>query len=221
MQWAVPEELGVPPDELRLRIDFHHQAVVMTSFEGETASSKVVSALDIAHCLAGELSFHSGLLPEGTLWWRNTKSGPVVALYAEPKIRKLALQEDIDKPALRFEVPLPGLLFLCRPATPPWVYAVKRKPRKETDIVYHAPLANLFNNGRSCAGTHRYPVNVKDIEKSFFISFFTATADLKNRSKMFPGNIIHLWEFLNGKKRYPKDDLIQLATIRDLMEMEM
>ena len=219
--WAVPDELGIPPDPLRLRLDFHHQAVVMTSFEGETVSSKVVSAMDIAHSLAGELSFGSGLLPDKTLWWQNTKSGPVVAIYSEPQVRQLALQVNIKKPPRRFKVPMPGLIFLCRPASPPWVYAVKRKPTKETDIVYHAPLANVFNNGRSCPGSHRYPVRVGDIVQSFFMSFFSQTADLRNRSKKFPQDVIHLWEFMDEKKKYPMDDLVQLGTVRDLMYMVM
>lgn len=218
-EWAIPEELGIPPDPLRLRLDFHHQAVVMTSFETETVTSKVVSAMDIAHSLAGELSFSSGLLPDKTLWWQNTRGGPVIAIYVEPQVRQLALQLDIKKPAKRFKAPMPGLIFLCRPATPPWVFAVKKKPTKETDIVFKAPLANLFNNGRSCPGTHTYPVRVGDIVHSFFVSFFTATADLRNRSKMFPENVVHLWEFLDGKKKYPKDDLIRQCTIRDLMNM--
>jgi hypothetical protein len=204
-----------------LRLDFHHQAVVMTSFEGETVDSKVVSAMDIAHALAGELSFGSGLLPTNTLWWQNTKSGPVVAIYVEPQVRILSLQDNINKPLRRFKVPMPGLIFLCRPAAPPWVYAVKRKPTKEKDAVFHAPLANLFNNGRSCPGSHKFPVRVADIPQSFFISFFSATADLRNRSKKFPGSVIHLWEFLDGKRRYPMDDLVQIGTVHDLMYMEM
>ena len=217
--WAVPAELGIPPDPLRLRLDFHHQAVVMTSFEGETVSSKVVSAMDIAHSLAGELSFGSGLLPDKTLWWQNTRSGPVVAIYVEPQVRQLALQKDIRKPPKRFKVPMPGLIFLCRPASPPWVYAVKRKPTKEKDIVYAAPLANVFNNGRTCAGTHKFPTRLGATVQSFFVSFFSETADLRNRSKMFPENVIHLWEFLDGKKRYPRDDMVKQGTIRDLLNM--
>jgi len=218
-KWAVPAELGIPPDPLRLRVDFHHQAVMMTYFEGATVESKVVSALDIAHALAGELSYGSGLLPDKTLWWLNTRSGPVVALYVEPQIRQLALQRDINKPPRRFKIPLPGMIFLCRPATAPWVYAVKRKPTKETDAVYHAPLANVFNNGRSCPGSHKFPDRVADVVQSFFISFFSETADLRKRSKKFPENIIHLWEFLDGKKQYPMDDLVQVGTVRDLLNM--
>ncbi|MCK4265910.1 MAG: hypothetical protein KAX31_01420 [Thermoplasmata archaeon] len=193
----------------------------MTYFEGETVTSKEVDAMDIAHSLAAELSFGSGLLPDRALWWLNTRSGPVVAIYVEPQVRQVALQEDISKPPRRFKIPLPGLIFLCRPGSPPWVYAVKRKPTKETDIVYKAPLANIFANGRNCPGTHKFPARVGDVVQSFFISFFTATADLRNRSVKFPGNVIHLWEFLDGKKKYPMDDLVRHGTIFDLLNMGM
>jgi len=219
--WAVPEELGIPPDPLRLRLDFHHQAVEMTFFEGETVTSKTVSAMDVAHALASELSFGSGLLPMDCLWWRNTRGGPVVALYVKPHIRKLALQTDIKKAPKRYTVPMPGLIFLCRAGVPPWVFAVKNKPKKETDIVYRAPLANVHADGRSCAGSHKYPVQLDKMVESFFISFFSATADLRNRSNQFPENVLHLWEFLNGKKKYPLADLVNHGYIMDLMNMEL
>lgn len=220
-KWAVPEELGIPPDELRLRLDFYHQAIEMTFFEDENVTTKVVSAMDVAHALAGELSFGSGLLPPNALWWRSTRSGTVVAIYEAPRIRILALQTDIKKPPKRYKVPLPGLIFICQPGTPPWVYAVKRKPTKETDNIYAAPVANLFANGRSCPGSHKYPNRVADMVESFFTSFFSPTADLHNRSVKFPQNILHLWEFLDKKKTFPKDDLVKLGTVRDLMNMEM
>lgn len=218
-KWAIPDELGVPADPLRLRLDFHHQAVVMTLFEEEISSTRVVSAFDIAHALAKELSFGTGLLPSNTLWWVNTKEGPVTALYIEPRIRTLALQEAALSAPRRFTIPLPGFIFICTPGKAPWVYAVKKKPTTEKDLVYKAPLSNIHENGKSCPGDHRYPTRVQEIPESFFISFFTATDDLKNRSKMFPGNITHLWEHLDKKKRFPKDDLVRHGTVRDLMDM--
>ena len=145
----------------------------------------------------------------------------MVAIYIEPQVRKLALQEDISKPPRRYRVPMPGLIFLCRPAAPPWVFAVKSKPKKVSDIVYRAPLANIHANGRSCAGTHKYPTRLEDMVESFFRSFFSATADLRNRSKQFPENVIHLWEFLNGRRKYPLPDLVNHGTISDLLNMEM
>ena len=39
--WAVPSELAIPPDPLRCRLDFHHQATVLTLFSGETAQRKI------------------------------------------------------------------------------------------------------------------------------------------------------------------------------------
>ncbi len=220
-QWAIPEELKVPPDPLRCRLDFHHQAVVMTLFEGEAVETRIVSAMDVAQALASDLSFGTGLLPPGTIWWQNTRAGPVFALYVEPKVRRLALQEVANKPPRRFKIPLPGLIFLCSPGRPPWVYAVKKKPTKETDIVYRAPLCNLHPNGRSCPGNHKYPTRVADIVESFFVSFFSPTADLRNRSQMFPNNVVLLWEFLDKKKAFPMDDLVKHGMVKDLMTMEM
>ncbi len=219
-EWAIPPELGVPVDPLRCRLDFHHQAVVMTVFEGETANTKIVSAMDVAHSLATDLSFGSGLLPPNTLWWQNTRGGPVFALYVEPKVRKVALLEAVDQTPRRFTIPLPGLIFLCSPGQAPWVYAVKSRPTKETNIVYSAPLCNIFDNGRSCAGTHKYPTRVADIPHSFFISFFSPTGDRRNRSQRFPENVVQLWEFLDKKKAFPMPDLVKLGTLKELMDME-
>ena len=219
-KWAVPDELKVPADPLRLRLDFHHQAVVMTMFEGEAVNTKVVSAMDVAHALASDLSFGTGLLPPGAIWWENTRGGPLFALYVEPKVRKLALQEVANKPPRRFTIPLPGFIFLCSPGEPPWVYAIKKKPTKESDIVYRAPLCNIFSNGRSCPGNHRYPERIADIVQSFFMSFFSPTADLQNRSQRFQKNVVLLWEFLDKKKTFPLDDLVKHGTVKDLINME-
>jgi len=220
-RWAIPRELKVPPDPLRCRLDFHHQSVVMTLFEGETIETRIVSAAEVTHALASDLSFGTGLLPPQTIWWQNTKGGPVFALYVEPKVRKLALQQTSSQPPRRFTVPLPGFIFLCSPGRPPWVYAVKKKPTKETDIVYKAPLCNIFQNGLTCPGNHRYPTRVADIVESFFVSFFSATADLRNRSQTFPDNIVNLWEYLDKKKKFPMPDMVPYGTVSDLMNMEL
>ena len=219
--WAVPKELGIPPDPLRLRLDFFHQSTLMTYFTGDTAVATQVDAMDVAHALASDLAFGTGLLPPGTLWWQNTKAGPLFALYVEPRIRKLALHKEVGKPPLRFEIPLPGFVFLCSQGLPPWVYAVKKKPVKETDIVYKAPLCNIHSNGRSCQGSHKYPARVTDIVESFFISFFSPTGDLINRSKAFPNDLVGLWKSLNKRKKFPLEDLVQHGTIKDLMIMEI
>ncbi|NVM57466.1 MAG: hypothetical protein HWN51_05040 [Desulfobacterales bacterium] len=193
----------------------------MTLFDGELVETKMVSALDVAHALASELTFGTGLLPFNTLWWSNTRRGPIFALYVEPKVRQFALLVHADKPPRRFTLPMPGFIFLCTPGQAPWVFAVKKKPTKETDAVYKAPLCNIHENGRSCAGTHKYPNRVADTVQSFFTSLYTATANLSNRSQMFPHNVVSLWEYLDHKKRFPMADLVNHGTLRDLMGMEV
>jgi len=220
-QWAIPEQLKVPVDPLRLRLDFHHQAVVMHLFEEGIATVKVVSAMDVAHVLAQELSFSTGMLPKNTLWWTNTADGPVFALWEEPKVRKLALQEMPGQSPRRFTVPVPGLIFLVSPGQAPWVFALKRRPTKQSDLVYRAPFANIFENGRVCTGNHKFPRDVAQVPDSFFRSFFSPTADLHDRSVKFPQNVVNLWEFLDGKRKYPPGDLVKHGRVKDLMQMDM
>ena len=95
--WAVPGDLGVPPDKLRARLDFYHQAVVLNIYDEEVATTRLVSAMDVAHALSNDLAFGTGLLPPGCIWWRNTRGGPVYAIYVEPKIWRVALQATEEK----------------------------------------------------------------------------------------------------------------------------
>ena len=220
-QWAIPAQLDVPKDPLRLRLDFHHQAVVLHLFEDGIAGTKVVSAMDVAHVLAQELSFSTGMLPKNTLWWTNTAGGPVFALWEEPKVHRLALQEMPGQPPRRFSVPLPGIIFLCSPGQAPWVFALKKRPTKESDMVYRAPFCNIFQSGRVCTGNHKFPRDVGQQPDSFFRSFFSPTADLQDRSGRFPQNVVNLWEFLDGKKKYPLNDLVKHGRVKDLMQMDM
>lgn len=217
--WAVPESLGLPPDPVKLVLEFHGQAVVMHVFENELATTKVVWAMDIARVLARELPSSSGLLAKNALWWGDTPGGPVTAIWQEPRVWRVALQEEALGTPRRFTIPMPGLIFLCRAGQAPGVYSAKRRPTRETDLVYRAPLCNLFQDGRNCPGSHTYPMDVGEIPDSFFRSFFTATADLRDRSKQFPDNIVKLWEFLDGKPDYPLADLVRHGTVHDLMTM--
>jgi hypothetical protein len=220
-KWAVPASFEVPPDPLRLRIDFHSQAVTMTVFDGEFVSTKMVSAMDVAHALSRELNLSSGLLPTGVLWWTNTPDGAVVAMYREPQVTKVALQTDVRKPPERYTIPMPGLIFICRGGLPPYVYAVKKRPTKPTDPVFKAPCFNVFANGRVCPGTHTFPKEPAGVPESFFVSFFSPTGDHYDRSKRCPQNLALLWKRLDGEDAYPNKDLIQHGRVEDLLSMEM
>ena len=113
---------------------------------------------------------------------------------------------------------MPGLIFIASPGKPPRVYAAKKRPRTANDTIYHAPLFNLFRDGRTCPGSHRFPDNIAEIPKSFFASFFTAEADYRGRSRKSPNDLLRLWEELDGKKRYPLGDLVPLGKVEDIMK---
>lgn len=223
---VLPESLKVGKDRIVMRLDFYTEAIIMQNFDRKGGGFKMVSAYDIAHAMANQLAFGSGILPGdansmNTLWWSNDGAGPMVALWMPPDTRKVALQTDANKPPKRYEIPLPGLIFLCRPGRAPAVYAATHRPTDPKDRAYKAPLANVYNDGRTCPGSHKYPANIDEIPDSFFRSFFTRTADLDNRSKKFPSDITNLWKSIDKEKEYPTTDLIYHGTVADLMSMRI
>lgn len=216
-QWALPESLDVPPDELQVRLDFYGDSIVLYSLEKGVIKTKMVSARDISMALLSEVPLSSGLLPKDALWWKQGKEGTEVALWRRPKVWSAALQLEPFKPPRRFKLPMPGLIFICSLGRPPSVFAVKKRPRDAHQVIYHAPLFNLFHDGRTCAGTHKFPVDIDEIPESFFASFFTREAMYSGRSKRYPEDLLKLWEELDGKTRYPLDDLIPAGKVEDIL----
>lgn len=220
--WALPAGLDVPDDPLQLRLDFHSQVVVLRTFPAEGVGSiKMVSAVDVAHALASELTVTSGMLPLDALWWSNTRQGAAVALWREPKTWRVALQEEAGGSPQRYTIPMPGLIFICTPGRTPWIFAAKRRPSKPTDKVYRAPAFNVFADGRVCPGTHTFPEKVSDIPESFFRSFFSPTGDLNDRSKAYKNDLKKRWETLDGREKYPMNDLMEHSRVEDLLNLDL
>lgn len=217
-QWALPEGVDAPADELKVRLDFYQESVVMYLLDKGIITTRMVSARDIALALLKEVPLSSGILPEGTLWWRQGRSGVEVALWRPPRVWPVALQLEVGKPPRRFRLPMPGLIFVCSPGRPPRVYAGKRRPGDDKEIIYHAPLFNVFRDGRTCAGTHRYPDRIDQIPESFMVSFFTVDAEWRGRSKRYPDDLLKLWEELDGKRRYPQGDLVPIGKVEDILQ---
>jgi PRTRC genetic system protein B len=133
----------------------------------------------------------------------------------------VALQTSATKPPERYDIPLPGLIFLCRPGREPWVFAATSRPSGPKERVFEAPLANVYSNGRTCPGNNKYPSDIAGIPDSFFRSFFTHGANLDHRSKRQPDDITKLWKALDKKKEYPLSDLVYHGTVNDLMQMRV
>lgn len=161
---------------------------------------------------------HSGVLPDGVLWWGHGKEGEEVAFWKAPRVWPVAVELEALKPPVRFKIPMPGLIFVCSPRCAPRVYAAKRRPTGTESLIFHAPLFNVYQDGRTCAGTTRYPDKIADIPNAFFLSFFTLHGDYSNRSKRHPDSLYKLWEELDGKGKYPMDDLMPFGKVSDLIK---
>ena len=196
---------------MRVRLDFYDTTVVALFCGEGLISKRVVSARDVALALLGETSLISGLLPRDALCW-----GPgQIALWVDAKVWPIALMPEAFKPVRRLKLPMPGLIFICRPSQAPRVYAAKRRPQNMKATIYHAPFFNTYADGTTCAGSNQYPAKIEDIPKSFMVSFFTAVTDRTSRSKKYDNYIMKLWTEIEGKKKYPLDDLMPFGTLRD------
>ena len=216
--WATPPQLDVGRERLALRLDFFGSTILLTSYAAAVATTRVVSPDAIAQAVLRDVPFHSGILPDDALWWSTGSHGPEVALYRVPQRWRAALKTDPGKPARRYYLPMPGLIFVCTPGRPPAVHAVNRRPRLRTEKVYRAPLFNLYSDGQSCPGSHVYPEAAGDIPESFFRAFFAPTGDARGRSGKHPEHLGDLWGEIDGQESYPVDDLIEDGTIADLLD---
>jgi len=217
--WALPRGLDVEPDVLQLRLDFYLDTILLTDMRGGVSTVKPVSARDIVQALTRDVAVQTGVLPPDALWWRNGPTGATVAFWQPPQVRILALLEHAGQEPLRCEVPLPGMVFACQPARAPWVWAAKHRPTGPEALLYHAPLFNVFRDGRTCPGTQRYSPAVEQIPFEFWVSFFTGEADHTERSRAYPKSLKALWQSLEGAKRYPPDDLVQWGAVKSAMEV--
>lgn len=213
LQWSLPAGFEVTPDELKVRLDFYRTSVAMFIVDKGVITTRMVSARDVAAAFMKETPVSSGLLTPRTLWWEPNQ----VALWEAPQIWQVALTTEAFAEPRRFKLPMPGLIFVCKPGRPPRVVAAKKRPVNINEPVFHAPLFNIYADGNSCAGTHKYPLKVEQIPQSFFTSFFAADVDVLGRSKKYPDDLLKLWEELNGKKKYPLDDLMPCGALKQLM----
>jgi hypothetical protein len=217
-QWALPENLEIPRDELKVRLDFYGQSVVMHVLENAVVTTKMVSPQDVALALLRDIPFGSGILPENTLWWQHRQDGsPVVALWRPPQVWPVALQLEPFKPPRRFRLPMPGLIFICRPGSPPGVVAVKKRPTTLEVPVFRAPLYNIYQDGKTCPGSHKYSDDIAKIPEEFFTAFFTLALG-GEVSRSYGHDLLKLWESIDGKKRYPLRDLLPCGKVADLLK---
>ena len=214
---SLPGPSDAPRDDLKVQMEIYGETILMRGFDGDSTWVRTVSADEIAGVFIQHLGFSSGLLPQETLWWGQGETGQVAALWRPPQVWPVALQREAFKPPARLRLPMPGLVFVCSPGRAPWVYAALSRPSNPEQQLFRTPAFNVFRDGRVCPGSHHFPNEVGLIPESFFRSYFSLTGDTRERSKKHPDNLQALWEELDGKTEYPKDDLVPQCTVAHAM----
>ena len=216
-QWSLPGPADAARDELQIQLEVYKETILLRGFESDSTWVRTVSADAIANVFTQHLGFSSGLLPQDALWWNQGETGQVAALWRPPQVWPVALQREAFKPPARLRLPMPGLVFVCSPGRPPWVYAALSRPSDPEQHLFRAPAFNVFRDGRVCPGSHRFPEEVGLIPESFFQSYFSLTGDSRDRSKKHADNLQALWEEIDGQTEYPTEDLVPQCTVGQAM----
>lgn len=220
---VLPRDAEVEPDPLQLRLDFHRESTIRYDYAGGRVKVAAVSALDVAHALASELDLTTGILPPDTLWLAKTGTGTRLALWVPPQVRMVRLRERYDAPPRRLRLPFPGLIFLLLPdSQAPYVFAAPERPASTAAQLFHAPAFNVFDSGRVCVGTHRFPTDPAKVPAAFFTSYFSAAMDTARRkSQRHPEDVGRLWAELHAAKAmtYPVADLVPHLAVADAMRI--
>ena len=217
VRWANTRISELPRDQLRLRLDIYEESMLLRGYEGETTWVRRIDADNVASALMRHLGARSGLLPPNALWWKQSSEGVITAVWRDARVWPAALQVKAFEKPRRFMLPMPGLVFLCAPGRPPWVFAARERPTSHDDMLYRMPTFNVFKEGRVCPGNHSFPERADRIPESFFESHFSMTGDTARRSRKHPTELIRLWEEIDGQGEYPLDDLVEHATLAEVM----
>jgi PRTRC genetic system protein B len=215
---VLPTDLDVDRDPVLLRLDFHRESVVLHDYATSNTSTRLVSALDVAHKLAQELDMSTGILAPDTLWYTKTATGSRVAVWCPARVWNVKIRPKYGEGLVSLKLPMPGLVFICLPGSQaPYVFAAKARPRETTDQLYHCPAFNVFQNGRVCTGTHNFPSDPAQVPGDFFRSNFSLAGDSEKRSQRYPDVLLDLWHDLHKQSTYPLDDLVPALQVLDAM----
>ena len=151
---------------------------------------------------------------EMTVWWLRASE------------RMMFFSDRGDDPLLKKmngrRYPHPPLLFKAC-GSHLWIRALERseRPRPETRMCM-APYWNSYDNGVVCTGSMKTPCEksvgaIEIWEQSFFQSEFTHASGTRKHTR-FPGGLLAMWQFLEGKKEFPSKYLVRLhQTLADFV----
>lgn len=188
------------------RVDLFEETLFYTKFkDGRPATAFEVSPADLVAAFSG-VPLATGLLPKNCLFYARSGQEERLAVYLPAAVRTLAVA--VMQQRTEYKIPLPPLVFLGQGLSY-WVHAVKQYPGPDEGL-FLAPLPNVHNDGRICAGSVKFPpcsaaTIYKAVEAFFGSDFNLDLAAGKSKKKT---NLMEMLEGLQGKDNYPLGDLV-------------
>ncbi|MBU0491745.1 MAG: prokaryotic E2 ligase family D protein [Chloroflexi bacterium] len=199
---------GQDYQQIRARLDLYTESVVLTRFRhGKPVTAYEVDAGDLAATFSG-LTFSSGLLPPDCLAYSRVGGEELLLVYRPPQPTRLTAKPGKGAPR-QYTVPLPGLVFRGR-GTYYSVHAVRERPTTLAAALYHAPVPNVYEDGRICQGTCAFPVAQGDTIQAALGVFLSSVfnRDLAaGKSARQRQDVTQLWAELDQTTDFPLDDL--------------
>jgi PRTRC genetic system protein B len=154
------------------------------------------------------------ILPERVL----VRTAEMIVWWTSPGEQTMFFSDRGEDPLLTKmngkRYPQPPLLFKAY-GTNLWIRALDKseRPKAETRMCM-APYWNCYDNGVVCTGSMKIPreksvMAIEAWEQSFFQSEFT-NASCTRKHTRFPGGLLAMWQFLEGKKEFPSKYLVKL-----------
>jgi PRTRC genetic system protein B len=199
-----------------LILSFYSFGVMLHKRDGDKVSEHPVDPAQVALALSAKVRFDTGLLSDNTLLVRQEGVKKIVVEYRPPQ--KTGLYLDGSETALR--VPLPALLLIrvtAEDKKPQYgVYAVKKRPVKLDEPLFHAPLPNVFSSGNICWGTVQRVTDTAlqstTLAEDWAVLFGSRFNDhgVGGKSKSHSSDIRQMLIALEKRKAraYPKSDLL-------------
>ena len=209
-----------PPEafdtEARYVITLTDESAYLTTCDrGQPVSTMPVQLSDLAASL-NVFGSSTGLLPDDTLFWQNRDGQNRIAVYLPPARRTLRFGERIR----HLTLPLPGFVFVGQ-GTSFHLWAVTERPHSMAAALYHAPLPNVYDDGRVCNGSVRFPKVGPDTIRTCATLFFESdfSYDLMGNG-VAHRNAMKWLRGLAHKRAYPLAELQPATTLRQVMGQE-
>ena len=205
---AATAGMGIDMYQKRLaRVDVYEESLLLTRYtvEGRPATCFEVDPRDLAAAFAGQ-PLQTGLLPPGCLWYGRVGGYETVGVYIAPQMHTLRCADGAT-----YNVPLPGLVF-SGSGTVYYVWAVKAYPTQESERLFHAPLPNVYTDGKICPGNVAFPVcslqTIRRAVAAFLESEFNNHL-VNEKSRLHKNDVREMWaELAVVYDSYPLEDLM-------------